>query len=158
MSPPGHNAGPAPANPPAPERRCRDRYPCLDGGVLRLAVRPALGGRRALLVDLSTGGVGFLLDRPLEPGAVLALELCGPGGGEAQGRVARVAHCRPHPAPFDAPWLPRPPALARLARRLFGRPADPAAGQAWLIGCTFSQPLSEAELRELVGPQRHPAR
>ena len=46
---------------------------------MRLAVRPAFGGRRALLIDVSAGGVGLLLADPLEPGAALAMQLSAPG-------------------------------------------------------------------------------
>jgi len=132
----------------ATDQRQHDRYICLDGGTLRLAVRPEYKGRRALLVDTSAGGVGFLLEAPLEPGTMLALELGDSGSGDARGRVARVRHCRPHPAPANAPWLPRTPPLARFLRRLLGTPAPQE--QAWLIGCESTRPLEEHELKELL--------
>lgn len=132
----------------ATDQRQHERYVCFEGGTLRLAVRPEYKGRRALLVDTSAGGLAFLLEAPLEPGTVLALELGDPDSGDARGRLARVRHCRPHLAPAEAPWLPRIPTLARFLRRLLGTPTP--AGEAWLIGCEFNRPLEEPELKKLL--------
>src|SRR5438132_858619 len=104
----------------ATEQRHHQRHLCLEGGVLRLAVRPAYRGQRAILMDLSAGGLGLLLGEPLEVGAVIAFDLCLPQGPDARGRLAQVRHCPPHPVPEDAPWLPRRSLVPRLLRRLFG--------------------------------------
>jgi hypothetical protein len=147
-STPGRLAAPEPA-----DLRCHHRHRPLESHVLRLAIRPAFGGRPALLADLSAGGVGFLLDRPLEPGDVLAVELGGPDG-EATPRLAHVRHCRPCSAPVDAPWLPPAPLLARFGRWLFGSAKARPEGGAWLVGCRFTRPLAEEELTELLGQCR----
>src|SRR4051812_17722563 len=88
-------------------RRYR-RFVCLDGGVVRLAVRPEFRGRRALLFDISAGGIGLVLEKPIEAGAVLLFELRRAAENESVNRVARVRHVRPHPMPEDAPWQPSP--------------------------------------------------
>ena len=133
--------------------RCHQRHRPLESHVLRLAIRPAFGGRPALLANLSAGGVGFLLDRPLEPGDVLAVELDGPDGAAAP-RLAHVRHCRPCAAPVDAPWLPPAPLLARVGHWLFGSPKPRPEGVAWLVGCRFTRPLAEEELAEVLGQCR----
>jgi hypothetical protein len=142
--------------PEADEQRRHLRHLCLDGSVIRLAVRPEYRGRRALLMDASAGGVGFLLQDPLELGTVLAVELGGPHAGAAQGRVARVCHCRPHPTPADAPWLPRRPVVVELLWRVLRLPAPTPV--AWHIGCEFTRPLEEEELAGLLTllGRRHP--
>ena len=88
-----------PAPPPQAERRCHRRHLCLRGNVLILAVRPAFRGRRALLTDVSAGGMGLLLSEPLPVGADLALDLALVAGEAAAGRLAHVRHCRVRPVP-----------------------------------------------------------
>jgi hypothetical protein len=129
--------------------RRHPRHLCIDGSVLRLAIRPEFRGRRALLVDVSAGGIGILLESPLEAGTVLAFELKSEDGAGPMARVARVRHSRPHPAPDNAPWLPRASALSGFFRRLVGRPAR-TVGQAWLVGCEFDRPLSDSEIQLVV--------
>jgi hypothetical protein len=136
------------AGPAEPEQRRHDRHVCLDGGVLRLAIRPVFGGRLALLLDVSLGGLGLLLPEPLESGTVLAVELGGPAE-ESGKHLARVVHCEPHSTPRDAPWLPRRP-LLRFIRQVLGLPATPPAEVAWRIGCQFNKSLSEDELQRIV--------
>ena len=80
---------------------------------------------------------------------VLAIDMRGPDG-EGTRRIARVRHCRPCPAPADAPWLPPLPVVTRLARLLFGSKPEPPR-EAWLIGCQFARPLDDDELKELLG-------
>jgi PilZ domain-containing protein len=140
------DACPSPAASAAAEERRHERHLCVEGGTVRLAVRPTFRGHRAILVDVSAGGIGVLLEGPLAEGTVLALHL----GGVDRGRMARVRHCRPHPAPADAPWQPRPSATLQFFRRLVGLPAPPPAVQSWLAGCEFTQPLAEGELEELL--------
>src|SRR5207302_1083699 len=89
--------------PQAAEQRRHARFMCIDAGVLRLAVRPEFKGRRGLVMDVSTGGIGFILQEPLEPETVLVFELRVPGGPATIGRIARVCHSRPHEVPADAP-------------------------------------------------------
>src|SRR5437879_3250218 len=84
------------------DQRKHARYLCSDGGVMRLSIRPEFRGRRGLLVDVPSGGIGFLLKDALDAGTVLVFELQAAPGMETIGRIARVRHCRPHPTPADA--------------------------------------------------------
>jgi hypothetical protein len=122
----------------------------MDGGVMRLAVRPEFRGRHALMLDISTGGIGFVLQEALPPDTVFVFEVKNGPGLEAVGRLARVRHCRPHPTPPEAPWLPPTPGVSRFFRTLFRLPAPPTEKNAWFVGCEFDRPLSEAELQQLV--------
>lgn len=129
----------------AMENRKHPRAFCIDRGIMRLCVRPEFRGRRALLVDVSVGGIGILLEESLEKGTVLVFEMKSAAGAEAFGRIARVRHSRPHPVPPDAPWLTPKPIFSRLVRQIFGG-AAPDAESAWLIGCEFECPLTDDEL------------
>jgi hypothetical protein len=144
---------------PSPEKALADsadlrrhpRHLCLDAGVLRLAVRPEFRGRRGVLVNVSTSGMAFLLQDPLETGAMLAFEVQGPEeGGSCLARVAYVRHCRPHPVPTDAPWLPPAAPVRAFFRRLFRRPAPAPPDPAWLIGCEFDRPLTDDEVKQVL--------
>ncbi len=132
------------------DQRKHPRHMCMDGGVMRLSIRPEFRGRRALLIDVSSGGIGFLLKDPLEAGAVLVFELQGPPGMEAIGRVARVRHSRPHPTPPDAPWLAPTPTVSRIFRSVFGMKQLAPLEQAWLVGCEFDRPLEEDEVSQFL--------
>ncbi|MSQ96035.1 MAG: PilZ domain-containing protein [Gemmataceae bacterium] len=132
------------------EYRKHSRHLCLAGGVLRLAVRPEFRGRRAILIDVSAGGIGFLLPDALEAGTTLVFELKAAAGTDAMARIARVRHSRPHPVPVDAPWLPRPAGVSKIFRRMLGLKAPPPEGEAWLVGCEFDQPLSEDEVKRFL--------
>ena len=131
------------------ELRQHRRHLCVDHGVLRLSVRPEFRGRRALLVDISAGGIGFLLEDPLEAGMMLVFELKSPAGADPMNRVARVRHSRPHDVPADAPWLPQSSGFGKLFRGLLGLQAPPPA-QAWLVGCQFDRPLSDGEIAQFL--------
>jgi len=144
---PAQTAQPAAATSGGACRRAHVRYLCRRGLELRLAIRPTYRGHRALIHDLSAGGVGLLLAVPLDVGTAVAVEV----GGEsavACSRLARVAHVRPHPAPPRAPWLPRPHPLLALVRRLLRGPEPP--GDCWFVGCQFEQPLGEDEVWRLL--------
>ena len=134
-----------------PDLRRHPRYLSLDGGVLRLAVRPEFRSRRALLVDVSTSGIGFLLEHALEVGTVLVLELQGLEGLESMTRIARVRHTRPRPVPARAPWVSPTPSYSRFFRTLVGLHTPQPKPQAWFVGCEFDRPLSETELKQLLG-------
>jgi hypothetical protein len=71
-------------------------------------------------VDVGPEGIGFLTERPLRPGTVLALQvLCGVPGASLS-RVARVIHC-----------------------------ASGEEG-CWRVGCGVSPPFSGAEIASLL--------
>jgi hypothetical protein len=131
------------------ELRQHPRIVCVDGGVLRLAVRPEFRGRRAMMVDISTGGIGFVLQEPLAPDTVFVFEVTSEEGLDTVGRLARVRHCRPHPTPADAPWLQVMPLVSRIFRSMFRRQAPPE-GHAWFVGCEFDRPLRDTELKVLL--------
>lgn len=134
----------------ASENRKHTRHLCVEGGVLRLAVRPEFRGRRAILVDVSAGGIGFLLPDALEAGTTLVFELKGSAGTDTMARIARVRHSRPHPVPPDAPWLPKPAGVSKIFRRMLGMKLPAPEGQAWLVGCEFDRPLSEDEVKRFL--------
>ncbi|MBI2806565.1 MAG: PilZ domain-containing protein [Planctomycetes bacterium] len=117
---------------------------------MRLAVRPEFRGRRAKLVDISTGGIGFLLESALDAGTVMVFEIQATQGGETFTRIARVRHCRAQPIPPDAPWLEPKPGFSNTFRRLFGFKQPPPDGIAWLVGCEFDHPLTEDEIQSFL--------
>ena len=139
------------------EQRQFLRHMCIDGGALRLSVRPDFRGRKALLIDVSTGGIGFVLEDKLDSETVLAFEMKAPGG-ESIGRLAKVRHCRPTPTPDNAPWVPPAPAVSRIFRRFFGVPEQKAAQQmSWFVGCEFDRSLTEQELALFLASLEAPA-
>lgn len=129
------------------EQRKHTRYVCVDGGQMRLSVRPEFRGRRAMLVDLSTGGIGFLVEESLEAGATMVFEVQGPGDAGPLTRLARVRHCRAHPTPPDAAWAAKPPVLSKFFRGLLGIQTPKPLPPSWLIGCEFEKPLDQADLQ-----------
>lgn len=131
------------------EQRADVRYRCADGTVLRLAVRPEFRGHRALLHDFSVGGVGLLMERPIEMGTILVVELRSDASDSGSNHLARVVHVRRHPTPPDAPWAPRP-SLTLSLRRFFGLVPPQPEVQSWFIGCRFHQPLDEDQVRRLL--------
>jgi hypothetical protein len=137
------------------DMRRHHRHLCIDGGFLRLAVRPEFRGRHAVLVDVSAGGIGFLLENALEPGTMLTFELQGAAGTEPMARIARVRHSRPHPAPADAPWLKKTASFSKFFRRLLGQELTLTPSVAWLVGCEFDRPMSDAEIARFLD-QLHP--
>jgi hypothetical protein len=134
---------------PETDMRRHRRHLCLDHGVLRLSVHPEFRGRRAMLVDISAGGIGFLMQDPLEAGTKLVFELRSPADGAAMTRMARVRHSRPHAVPEGAPWLPVPSAFSKIFRGLLGF-SSPASSTAWLVGCEFDAPLSDADIAQFL--------
>jgi hypothetical protein len=79
-------------------------------------VRPFFHAEWAVLQDLSASGVGLLVDRAPEPGAVILLQLPARTPEGVHTRRARVAHVTGHP------------------------------GGDYLVGCRFSTPLTAEEL------------
>jgi hypothetical protein len=142
---PAQRAGPGLAE----NQREHVRHLCADGLTMCLAVRLSYGGHRVLVRDISAGGLGLLMARPLEVGTVIAVELSGGPGEEGCSRLARVAHARLHATPADAPWLPRPHAVMAFLRWFFGAPG-PRQEPSWFVGCRFDVPLTEEEVRRLL--------
>jgi hypothetical protein len=130
------------------DQRKHARFLCMEGGVLKLSVRPEFRGRRAYLIDLSSTGIGFIVEEALVADSVIVFELQSPEG-HGVNRTARVRHARPHPAPDDAPWVPKPAVLSQLYRTLFGSSTS-APPMAWLVGCEFDHPISVQEIRQFL--------
>lgn len=78
----------------------------------------------AFVRDISSSGIGLLLPRRFERGALLSIEL--PEAGEGRKRLL----------------------LARVARSV------PQPDGGWLIGCILASPLSDDELQLLLGNVR----
>ena len=91
----------------ASKSQAQKRHPCRENNVIRLAIRPSFQNIQAIVHDVSVSGIAFLLDRPLEEGASLALQLKGGRRGMSMVRTAKVMHVRPHLPVKDAPWVRR---------------------------------------------------
>jgi hypothetical protein len=80
---------------PGPERRQGVRLPSAVRTTCRLAVDPGPESLPAAVRDVSSGGVGLLLDRPMPAGMLLHVELpaCGPAVSPLLACVAH-AECR----------------------------------------------------------------
>jgi hypothetical protein len=74
------------------ERRAAARLTCGSARVVHLAVRPSFRAVRALVANVSAGGLGLTFSRALDPGTVLAVQVRGRRLGESVVRVARVIH------------------------------------------------------------------
>lgn len=73
-----------------------------------------------ILISLSTHGAGFIAPRAFERHTLLRLELSNSTNSVWRKRIARVVHCRP-------------------------------VGEAnAIVGCQFTEPLTPAELTEIV--------
>jgi hypothetical protein len=102
--------------PARPDRRASGRHPCtLETSCLQ----PTDGQHSwdARVVDISSTGVGLLLERRFEPGTLLSFRLEGPAGGQSCNAFARVIHA---------------------TRQSDGR---------WLLGCALVGELDAAQLR-----------
>jgi hypothetical protein len=139
-----------PSGQSAISQRRHARHFCLDAGRLRFSIRPEFRGRHAVLVDVSSGGIGILLEEALEIGTVLVFEMAPMRGGQALGRVARVRNQRTCSSPADAPWLPPAPLMTSLVRRVLGWDVAGALPDCWLMGCEFDRPLSDQELTSFL--------
>jgi hypothetical protein len=78
------------------------------------------GSPPARVRDISTTGIGLLLEQPLKPGAVLILRLQVSDGRLSRPLPARVMHSTPQP------------------------------DGGWLVGCQFVRPLGSQQLRALL--------
>jgi hypothetical protein len=96
------------------------RYQCPPATVGRVLVAEPYHTLDAWLMNLSVSGAGLLLNRALEEGACILLELEVVGRAAPLELGARVAHCNRH---HDG---------------------------AWVIGCTFTAKLSDDDLEALL--------
>jgi hypothetical protein len=116
---------PSALTPSGAERRASIRYPCnADGFSTDNACRPITTSQEdswsASVRDLSTGGVGIVVNRRFEPGTLLSVDL-----QDAEQTINRSL-------------------LVRVVRVL--REGD----EHWLLGCAFTNKLTEAELLALM--------
>jgi hypothetical protein len=103
---------------PKVRQRASVRYACPPGTPGRVFGAADAEILRAWVVNLSTGGIGLLLDRSLAQDSQLLIQM-EPGGKALQ-----------------------PPREARVAHSL-----KQGEGE-WLVGCEFAHPLSPPELTE----------
>src|SRR5262245_1888909 len=102
------------------ERRAADRHLCRLLATARRPGAPGDPGWTAVIRDLSVGGMGLVLDAPVEKRTILALTVAGEVKGVRQPLVVRVVHTRG------------------------------LAGTWWLAGCSQARRLSGDELEALL--------
>ena len=100
--------------------RAGTRYPCDLRPLVPLMIRPTYGSLRALVRDVSLAGIGLMLDRPLEPGSLLAIHLGAWRAGQSGVLLAEVVH------------------------------ATAQGNGEWLIGCKLSRSLGDHELESFL--------
>ncbi len=84
------------------ERRAWVRHACqLEAQCQPLSARQGEARWEATVRDVSAGGIGLVLGRSFQPGAVLTVEVPG-AGGEPRQLFARVRHARRQ---ADGRWL-----------------------------------------------------
>jgi hypothetical protein len=74
------------------ERRAQPRHNCGSARVIHLAIRPSFRAVRAIVSNVSAGGLGLTFNRALDPGTILAVQVRGRRLGVSLVRVARVVH------------------------------------------------------------------
>jgi CheY-like chemotaxis protein len=109
------------AEPPGDERRGTIRFRCeLDNSCQPLGQSRSGEHWQGQILDISAGGARVLLNRRFEVGTVLVLSVTNPSGDGVQRLLARVV---------------------RLVREPDGQ---------WSLGCSFTTPLDESDLRDLL--------
>jgi hypothetical protein len=113
----------ADSQPPTGERRASARLPCNQETFCQpIAARRGDDWRwPARIRDISLRGVGLLLSRRFERGTILVIELQGTGKVCERMMIARVIH------------------------------ATPQESGDWIVGCEFINPLSDEDLKDMVG-------
>jgi PilZ domain-containing protein len=74
------------------DRRAQPRHNCGSARVVHLAIRPSFRAVRAIVSNVSAGGLGLTFNRALDPGTILAVQVRGRRLGVSLVRVARVVH------------------------------------------------------------------
>jgi hypothetical protein len=106
--------------PRAANRRASVRYPCRSGISGQVSFAGKYLARRAIVLDLSTGGAALRLSRRVRRGTRLLLELHHPELGFRYTVAVRVAHTQAINA------------------------------SQWLVGCAFARELSHEELKSFI--------
>jgi hypothetical protein len=96
------------------------RHPGKSDFLIRIVIRPSYRNLQAYLHDISSTGIGLLFNRPLRRGSRLAILLRREKHKMCPILTAKVAHSTRH------------------------------KDDCWLVGCSFSRPLLEAELEPLL--------
>lgn len=123
-----------PVSPPAPvsksegprdvvsinDRRTRDRYRFGRSPHVDFLIKPSFRSRRAAIRDLSTTGVGLVLNGLLEPPALVAIQLRSMTANQVWIGLARVQH------------------------------ATQLENGIWLLGCDFRSRLQDHEVASLI--------
>jgi hypothetical protein len=104
----------------ASNRRASIRYRCTRPIPRRMALAESFTSLDAWVVDISVKGFGLVLERPLEAGTLLFVEL------------------------ESSPTAPPVELLAKVIR------SNPLAESEWLLGCEFVNALSEEELEAIL--------
>jgi hypothetical protein len=102
------------------ERRRTPRYPCWLNSSCAPLGTPILKRWKSFACDLSTGGANLLIGRPIEQGALLALEMRCANGDASQHILVRVVH------------------------------VTQQAADEWLIGCAFDRNLNEEAIQQIL--------
>ncbi len=150
MSDPLRESKSADKPPSSPSDRRQSRFACMDGTRLKLSVCPEFRCRRGLLVDVSVGGIGVLLETELKVGTRVVFEVLASAGGPGLSRMAKVRHCRAHAVPESAPWLPSTPPVSAFFRNLFGLKSTVPPPEGWFIGCQFELPMAQEDVDRLL--------
>ncbi len=93
-----HSSGPLPlrpSHPPGRERRASVRYTIPGAAEWFIHVLVGEETCTAAVRDISIGGIGFLINRQLEPGNLIRVELTNASQLFSDLRQARVAHVLP---------------------------------------------------------------
>lgn len=133
------------------EHRRLERYQPQDEMIFRFLLRPEFQSYQAMVRDISLTGIGFIFDRPLDSGTIMALQLASASDGASQVRTAEVVHVRPYSMEEHESW--RTPPFMKWLRGVLGLKSAKKRPEReyWLIGCHFRPSLTEEELQGILG-------
>jgi hypothetical protein len=106
---------------PIAERRVWIRYPCELPGTCRPVLSEAEVIWTSNTSNISCGGIALAAERRFERNTLLTLEMKHPKNDRPKKCVVKVVRVHPNPK------------------------------GGWLLGCTFTAPFADEEMRELVG-------
>lgn len=102
-------------------QRATVRYRCAPATAGKVYTSDDVEFQRAWVLNLSLGGVGLHVSKPLHPGLFITIQLKNAHGTRTYQMSGHVAH------------------------------ATQEAGGDWIIGCEFLNPLSREELDDILG-------
>ncbi len=105
-------------------------------------------------MDVSTGGIGVVLEEALPAGTRVVFEVLASPGGPGLSRMAKVRHCRKCKAPEYAPWQPPAANVSAFFRTLFRLNTPQPAAEGWFIGCEFETPMVQDDVDRLMAMLR----